>query len=302
MGAIDPADLAGLLCFVTPLELMSPIDAGVCQGQTIYITGWGVTCTTDAIMLQVATSSLSSIIGEMDGRKGAILHPGGGCGSACVPGISNRDSGAPIIVDGPNNSLIVVGINRSAVNAIIAVRHQFFTDPNSEYYLCEPCGSLACYDVMNTHNEPTPDGLQTCHDLVALASLGTPRSVNCWCPGDLNGNGCSGDAFDINTSGCASFLTCNPNQWCHGDANLDGRVDSDDHDYLVAILAANGPMDCGGCTACPAKSRWCCGDLNCDYMINDDDLEIVDALLTQFPSGYDCSPTSPGCDGNGACP
>jgi hypothetical protein len=297
VGEVDSAGLPMLLYYFTPLDIKSPIGMGVCRGHTIYLAGWGQTCTTGRIMLQTAASTLTDIAGSMDGRSGFIRHPNGSCISPCLPGLHGGDSGSPILIDGPNNSLVVIGITQSSDAAKIALRHQFFTDPQPTHYLCEPCGPIACHDVTRPIRPggPTgPNGLQECEDFAALAALG-PRAVHCWCPGDLDGNGRAGDSFDVAVPGCTTSTQCDPNQWCYGDANLDGRVDSADVDHLEAMIAANGVIACASCTSCPALSRWCCGDLNCDSVVDEDDIVIVESLLATYPSGYDCTPTSPGC-------
>lgn len=312
VGMIEPADVP-CLSHITPIKIESPIDLDVCRGDPMWIAGWGETRRTDctfemARCLHIAQTTLLGVRGDFDGRSGAVIIPQGIC-TPCIPGGANHDSGGGMFVEvsgsaGPE--LRLFGVFVTSNGGFLAVRHQFFSDPNSTELLCRPCRPHdSCVDLSGPNG--VPDGRETIHDRNALVALGQ-RSVACWCHGDTNGNGCAGDPDDIASvnpgTGVILAPNCNANQWCYGDANLDGAVNQDDLDFIESILfeSGNNPVPCPACESCEPQFEWCRGDVDCSGSTDLTDLAEVTALLAGNPFGYQCSSGAPGCSATSGCP
>ncbi len=302
VGEIEPADLAILLqCFIAPVEIVaSPFDLGVCREQSIYVAGWGNNCGAPARNLHIAASTLTLVTCGLDGRNGGILFPGPMCGeTTCVPGIANHDSGGGILVETQGGSLALIGTFYRPTTAFMSMGHQYFSDPESSEYLCAPCKPRGCVDITSVRNPGVPDGNEDEADRDALAALGA-FAVNCRCMGDLNGNGCAGDADDLAMMAAMKFdFSCASNRGCYGD----GQVDQADLDLIGAILAGNNnqPADCPTCSACPLPGEWCQGDINCDGSVSAADFGALSNLLSAH-GPFTCLWNAPGCTSTGACP
>ncbi|MBL8745955.1 MAG: hypothetical protein JNK58_06315 [Phycisphaerae bacterium] len=310
VGEIDSEDIE-CLDQITPMSIASPYDLEVCREQPVFIAGWGRTLEDDceeveAHSLHVAASTISSINCEKDGRGGAILLTQGSCvvHGACVPFYSTHDSGGAIAVELLDGSLCLVGVLRGSGGEFIATRHQFFSNPSTAGYLCQPCRSKQCVDLVGMPDEfenPTPpDGREDCYDYAALQAMSAHR-VNCWCVVDVDKDGCGADPqdkFAISLSCSIGGRDCDRFEWCYGDANLVGRVNQEDEDFIIARLYA----ECA-CSSCSASTSWCQGDLNCDGVVDETDLGIVSAVRALEVDGdVACQDVSIGCDSLGICP
>ncbi|MBL8746276.1 MAG: hypothetical protein JNK58_07975 [Phycisphaerae bacterium] len=307
VGTIDSGYLELLLCFFTPMQIKSPIEAGVCRGESAYIAGWGFDCNdADANALRAAMTTIDFINCKTDGRGDAfpIVIPSASCGGACVPGPNLHDSGGAIAVEGPDDSLVLVGV--LSCGYLIAVRHQFFSDPESSEFLCQPCRPRGCVNMTQPHDPPyeppdgIPDGVENSVDRAWLEAW-LPHEVNCRCMGDLNGNGCAGDAGDLalmSISGAFGGVPCTTNKGCYGDADTDGVVDEADLTFISAILEANNneSLDCATCSSCVANHEWCQGDINCDGVVDENDYALVYNLLAANDwASFPCTWNAPGC-------
>lgn len=145
VGTIEPADMP-CLSHIAPIKVASPIELDLCRGDSIWIAGWGETrrpdCTFEmARRLHVANTSLLGIRGQTDGRAGFAFIPDGPCNPA-VPAGANHDSGGGMFVEIPGSGgtqLRLFGVFAVSNGGFLAIRHQFFTDPNSTQWLCRPC-------------------------------------------------------------------------------------------------------------------------------------------------------------------
>lgn len=313
VGEIEPDEV----CFVshiTPIPVVRPHDPDVdlCQGKPVYLAGWGKTLPVfcegagGAGRLRVATTTISYVGCERTGRSGPIGIVVGPCFSAspCIPNAGLHDSGGGVIVELPDGSLGVVGVMETTGSMIgvahMAARHQAITTQGGTEILCRPCRGLPCGDINR-------NGIVNCEDRECLESLG-PWMVTPWCLGDLDGDGVAGTQADVDRVDCDpknpdNFSVCNRNQWCFGDANLDGYVTLADATLIEQIRATGfeGVYSCPTCHACPPPFEWCRADVNYDGFVDQIDAGIVADLLVGNQAGYACSDSAPGCATAGSC-
>lgn len=310
VGEIEPEDV----CFVshiTPMIASSPFNLehglDVCSGQPVHIAGWGKTVDAScASILQqrllVGTSSIVDITCALtSGRHGSMELAEGECSTekqSCTTQPNTGDSGGAVAVEIPDGSLRLIGVLRTPTEAFIAIEHQSLTPSPGSAYLCRPCRPRPCGDING-------DGFETFADRIALMNQGA-HDVACWCLGDMNGNGCSGDPQDLSMIACplCPFM-CNRNQWCYGDANLDGSVNEADYQFVAANISyydEHWGGQCPSCTICEVRD-WCRGDLNCDGFVDANDLAEVRRLVPIGSPGYPCSRNEPECAAtNPPCP
>ncbi|MBL8745949.1 MAG: hypothetical protein JNK58_06285 [Phycisphaerae bacterium] len=309
VGEIDPEDVE-CLAYITPMTIATPYELAMCRDDPVFIAGWGRTVDEDckeveARSLHVAATTISGINGTPEGRGGAIMIAPGSCvvEGACLPSVRNHDSGGAFAVERGDGSLALIGVTCCFDgSAVLAARHQFFSNPAGSEYLCERCRPTGCVDIVGPHGGP-PNQQQDVDDRNALASMDHPRAAKCYCMGDLNGNGCIGDAGDIALVSTTAGQACDSNRGCDGDVDGNGSVNSSDRAIIGAVLSAHeGEFVCASvCYACPASIEWCQGDINCDGVVNQDDYDELDALLTQY-GPFTCLWNAPGCTGTQSCP
>lgn len=311
VGHLDPADVE-CLSHITPMVVASPYELEMCRDDPVFMTGWGRTLDADCKEvaptqnLHVAPTTLNSINCKKNGRGGLITLAPGSCvqGGACQPELNLHDSGVAIAVEMSDGTLRLVGVNKGG-GELIASTHQFFSDPNATDYLCMPCRPLPCVDVAGPPTSPHgpytgPDGFLGAPDYQVYAGI-PMHAVNCGCVTDIDQDGCAGDADDLqwllNASSINPPRECDRFQWCYGDANLDGRVNS-----LDAALITERLGECM-CSTCTPILQWCPGDLNCDGMVDSLDSAIVSAVRALEADGdVACQDVNIGCSSQGNCP
>ncbi|MBL8746081.1 MAG: hypothetical protein JNK58_06970 [Phycisphaerae bacterium] len=305
VGEIEEEDIE-CLDQVTPMIVASPYDLEVCREQPVYIAGWGRTydeeCElVEARSLHVASNTIDYINCEMNGRNSQIALHAGSCveNGACLPYYNFHDSGGAIAVGMMDGSLRLVGVLIGLGGEFIAARHQFFSDPSGTEYLCQPCRPAPCVDVAGDPETPHgaytgPDGKVNSSDYTVYALI-SPYAVNCGCLLDINQDGYAANAPDLSwLAANSSFYPsrmCDRFQWCYGDANLDGRVNQDDEDFVEERLNTSCL-----CASCPGILHWCQGDLNCDGAIDEDDLSIIASVRSlELDGDVACADVSIGC-------
>lgn len=308
IGDIEPDDLC-LLDHIEPIEIESPQNLSMCTGDLIYVAGWGRTRSVEcgesisseyeARSLHVGVTSLAGIGCTKDGRKGGIqmaqggYHPENGCQPYARA--ECHDSGGGVFVEASGGSLRLVGVIVTSTSAFMAVSHQAISAPNDTTYLCRPCRPEACGDINGDELH-----LQNCDDADCLEDAGE-LAVTPWCLGDMDGDGIAGTKLDINLIKCGFISTCDRNQWCYGDANLDGYLLIDDLEIIQSIRATgtapNYSVNCPSCGACGAPYEWCQGDINFDGVIDATDESEVQSLLSSSTNqaGYRCYQGAEGC-------
>ncbi|MBL8747168.1 MAG: hypothetical protein JNK58_12540 [Phycisphaerae bacterium] len=279
IGEIEPDDLC-FLSHITPIQMETPSNLGLCAGQTVRLAGWGRTRSPvpngiftdpcdpvdpefEARSLHVGLSILSYIGCSKDGRTGTIKYETGGWShsiATCSPyaGVECHDSGGALLVDIPGGQLRLIGVFSTPGSAYMVQRHQSISAPTDPTFLCRPCRPAACGDI---------DGdsfhRQNCDDRDCLDALGE-WEVNPWCLGDMDGDRIAGTKLDVDMIKCdpgGNPVFCDRNQWCWGDANLDGYVDSADL-QLIRDINGGGSVACPSCGACGEIYEWCRGDVN----------------------------------------
>ncbi len=249
-----------------------------------------------------------------DGRKGELHFAAGdwtpqsGCG--VYASVECHDSGGGLFVEGPGGSLRLIGVIFTSGAVFLAARHQEVSAPNGTTFFCHPCRGRACGDING-------DSMQRvdCADQCCLAALGKWPVIP-WCLGDMDGDGWAGTDMDVMMIQCPSpappfgARRCDRNQWCYGDANLDGSVNSVDLQLIRDVRAGGASPDfavsCRMCGACPPPYEWCRGDVNFDGFIDAGDEDIVDGLdgimNGAMSAPYQCYQGAPGCEPPGPCP
>jgi hypothetical protein len=320
IGEIEPCDLSSI-AHITPIQIDTPYNLDLCTGQMLYLAGWGrtrnVPCgvaiepENEAKSLHVGLSSITSIGCFKDGRSGGVSfapndeNPQTGCG--LYGGVSCHDSGGAALVEGPGGSLRLIGVLATQGVMFFAARHQEISDPDDPTFIRRPCRPEACGDI-----DGDPLHLQDCDDAECLDAL-DEWPVNPWCLGDMDGDGIAGTKVDVNMIKCdpgGNPNFCDRNQWCWGDANLDGYVNSTDI-QLVRDIRAQGTapdfsVSCNVCAACPPLYEWCRGDVNFDGVVDAEDETIVDSLDGVVDGAmhlsYRCFQGAPGCEPPDPCP
>ncbi|MBL8747171.1 MAG: hypothetical protein JNK58_12555 [Phycisphaerae bacterium] len=271
--------------------------------------GQSVDAQHEARSLHVGVSSLVSVGCTKDGRKGNIQLAQGGYvpQTGCEPyaRVECHDSGGGVFIEAGGGSLRLVGVIVTATSAFMAVRHQAISAPSDTEYLCRPCRPAACGDINGDEEH-----LQNCDDAECLEALGE-WEVTPWCLGDMDGDGIAGTKMDINLIKCdpgGGIVMCDRNQWCYGDANLDGYVTIDDLNLIQSIrstgVAPEYSVNCPACGACGAPFERCRGDINFDGVVDATDASEVAGLLagTTNQAGYRCYQGAAGCTPPGQCP
>lgn len=311
VGEIEPDDVC-FLSHITPMPLSSPFNLAneldLCIGQPVHIAGWGKTVNSQCQgvpqqRLLVGTASIAHVSCPLtSGRHGSIFLNVGSCDAEkgeCGTSPNTGDSGGAVAIEMPDGSLRLIGVFKTSVEAFIAAEHQSLTPSPGTTYLCRPCRKRPCGDING-------DGFENFADQMALITQGA-RDVACWCLGDMNGNGCSGDPADVSiVNGPLHPPTCNRNEWCYGDANLDGLVNEADYQFVlnnISYYDEHWAGQCPTCAACEVR-EWCRGDLNCDGFVDEFDLDEVRRLVPVGSPGYGCVRNEPECSPtlNPPCP
>ncbi len=174
------------------------------------------------------------------------------------------DSGGALCIELGDGSMGVIGITQTGTTAFMAAAHHLIT-PTGTNYLCTPCHPVpaGCGDMNGDEKED-------CDDLDILLQL-SPWSVEPFCAGDLNGDGCAGTQEDLDKIFCDrenefAFEQCFST--CRGDANRDGFVNSTDYNLIAAFLGTEDSLPC------PCQT---CGDPreNCPLVLDfDGDVDL----------------------------
>lgn len=269
------------------------------MGYEAFIAGWGEWASPGYCdgplgpkgTLHVGTTAISSVGCTLNGRKGNISIQSGytPCGT-CIASGREGDSGGALCIELGDGSMGVIGITQTGTTAFMAAAHHLIT-PTGTNYLCTPCHPVpaGCGDMNGDEKED-------CDDLDILLQL-SPWSVEPFCAGDLNGDGCAGTQEDLDKIFCDrenefAFEQCFST--CRGDANRDGFVNSTDYNLIAAFLGTEDSLPCP-CQTCGDPRENCPLDLDFDG-----DVDLVDLGLVvgsyQCTNAPECVPSATPCD------